>query len=82
MNQHLWGIAAAAVAASCLGAASAAPKEKAALALGLKGTSTYSITQEATKPLKGSPVPNLGVRSILRSYWRSLRDYRAYGTGD
>src|SRR5205823_4879452 len=61
LNQHLWGIAAAAVAASCLGAASAAPKEKVALALGLKGTSTYSITQEATKPLKGSPVPNLGV---------------------
>jgi predicted O-methyltransferase YrrM len=29
-----------------------------------------------------TPVPNLGVRSILRSYWRSLRDYRTYGTGD
>ncbi|HEX3694847.1 MAG TPA: class I SAM-dependent methyltransferase [Polyangia bacterium] len=27
-------------------------------------------------------VPNLGVRPILRSYWRSLRDFRVYGTGD
>lgn len=27
-------------------------------------------------------IPNLGVRPILRSYWRSLRDHRVYGTGD
>jgi predicted O-methyltransferase YrrM len=27
-------------------------------------------------------IPNLGVRPILRSYWRSLRDSRRYGTGD
>jgi hypothetical protein len=27
-------------------------------------------------------VPNLGVRPILRSYWRTLRDFRAHGTGD
>jgi predicted O-methyltransferase YrrM len=27
-------------------------------------------------------VPNLGLRPVLRSYWRSLRDYRAHGTGD
>lgn len=64
LKQYLWGIASAAMAASCLGGAWAAPKkEKAPLALGLKGTSSYSATQEATKPLKGSPVPNLGVVS-------------------
>jgi hypothetical protein len=27
-------------------------------------------------------VPSLGWRSIARSYWRCLRDYRQYGTGD
>jgi len=26
--------------------------------------------------------PMLGLRPILRSYWRCLRDFRAYGTGD
>jgi len=63
LKQYLWGMAAA-LAASCLGAASAAPeKGKAPLALGLKGTSSYNATQQATKPLKGAPVPNLGVVS-------------------
>jgi predicted O-methyltransferase YrrM len=28
-----------------------------------------------------SRVPALGLRSILRSYWRCLRDFRQYGTG-
>ena len=27
-------------------------------------------------------VPGAGVRSILQSYWRCLRDFRQYGTGD
>jgi hypothetical protein len=27
-------------------------------------------------------VPSVGLRSIARSYWRCLRDYRQYGTGD
>lgn len=34
------------------------------------------------EPPRATPVPNLGVKSILRSYWRSLRDFRNYGTGD
>jgi hypothetical protein len=31
-----------------------------------------------------SPVtmPSLGARAIARSYWRCLRDFRQYGTGD
>ncbi|MEA2699752.1 MAG: hypothetical protein QOI66_4023 [Myxococcales bacterium] len=27
-------------------------------------------------------IPTLGARRVLQSYWRSLRDFRQYGTGD
>lgn len=39
------------------------------------------VLQCLKRPPKAK-IPALGVRPILRSYWRSLRDIRTYGTGE
>jgi len=33
-------------------------------------------------PPRPAPLPAIGLRSVLRSYWRCFLDYKNYGTGD